>query len=76
MTRTEDAICDRTLKRLIEQAEALGVTPEELLKDVLPETRARLLAYIERVRLYPEGKGPGADGEWPFVGSFMGDRYE
>lgn len=51
--KAEDEICERTLRRLHEHSEALGVSIEQALKDVIPDTRRRLEAYIAR-RPYKE----------------------
>jgi hypothetical protein len=48
LQKEEDDLCERTLKRLREQAEALGTTTEALLEEVIPNTRERLKAYLSR----------------------------
>jgi hypothetical protein len=48
LQKSEDDICERTLARLREQAEALGTTVDALLPEVIPETRARLTDYMKR----------------------------
>lgn len=47
----EDQICERTLQRLLEHAGALGFSLEQVLDDVLPDTRKRLTAYMGRKSL-------------------------
>lgn len=46
--QVEDEICERTLRRLQEHADAMNVSLEKALKDVLPDTRKRLVAYMAR----------------------------
>ena len=44
----EDEICERTLRRLQEHADAMGITLEAALTEVIPDTRKRLTAYMAR----------------------------
>lgn len=46
--REEDQICERTLRRLQEHAEVMGISLEKALEDVIPDTRKRLTAYMGR----------------------------
>ena len=46
--REEDEICERTLRRLQEHAQVMGISIEKALEDVIPETRKRLIAYMRR----------------------------
>lgn len=46
--RGEDEICERTLHRLQEHAQVLGISVEKALEDVIPDTRKRLIAYMGR----------------------------
>lgn len=48
MQQAEDEICERTLRRLQEHAEAMFITLEKALEDVIPDTRKRLVAYMAR----------------------------
>jgi hypothetical protein len=52
----EHEICERTLRRLQEHADVMGISVEEALKDVIPATRMRLVAHMQRCEThYPEG---------------------
>lgn len=44
----EDELCERTLRRLQEHADAMGISLETALTDVIPDTRKRLTAYMGR----------------------------
>lgn len=46
--RAEDALCERTMHRLRQHAEAMGITIDEAMRDVIPDTRKRLVAYLAR----------------------------
>lgn len=44
----EDEICERTMRRLQEHAQVMGISVEKALEDVIPDTRKRLTAYMGR----------------------------
>jgi uncharacterized protein YuzE len=44
----EDEICERTLCRLQEYAQVMGISIEKALEDVISDTRKRLKAYMDR----------------------------
>lgn len=46
--QAEDEVCERTLKRLREHAEVMGISLEEALQDVIPESRGLLTEYMTR----------------------------
>lgn len=51
MQQAEDEVCERTLARLKEHAAAMDIAVERALDDVIPETKRRLVAYMERKRI-------------------------
>ena len=48
MQQAEDEVCERTISRLREHAEAMSVTFDRALEDVIPDTKKRLISYMER----------------------------
>lgn len=48
-TSTPDEVLERTYRRLVEHADAMGITRDEALTQILPATAAELRGYIARV---------------------------
>jgi hypothetical protein len=54
--KAENEICARTMVSLRKQAEVMGWSLDQALAEVIPSTRKRLVAYLERLETHwPEG---------------------